>query len=115
MCTVAALEIMTMSPRGCVRIDGSTSLLHDHAPNACVRIDPFELGRIGVGDGLPARRVAGVVHEDVDVAEVGDRGGDHRLALRVVVDRCRVRARAPAELLDLGDGLARRRPRRGGS
>ena len=37
MCNVAALEIMTMSPRGCVRIDGSTSLLHDHAPNACVR------------------------------------------------------------------------------
>ena len=37
MCIVAALEIITMSPRGCVRIDGSTSLLHAHAPNACVR------------------------------------------------------------------------------
>ena len=73
MCSVAALEIITMSPRGCVRIDGSTSLLHDHAPNACVRIVRSSSAGIGVGDGLAARRVPGVVHEDVDVTEVGER------------------------------------------
>ena len=37
MCTVAALEIMMMSPRGWLRIDGSVSFAHAHAPNACVR------------------------------------------------------------------------------
>jgi hypothetical protein len=33
-CTVAALEIITMSPRGRVRIDGSTSFEHSHDENA---------------------------------------------------------------------------------
>ncbi len=70
--------------------------------------DPFELGRVGVGDRPAARRVAGVVHEYVDVAEVGDRRTDHRLALCEVVDRGRVRTRPPTEPFDLRDRLSGR-------
>ena len=67
---LAALEIITMSPRGRVRIDGSTSFEQRPRAERVRAPHPVDLGGVGVGDGLAARRDAGVVHEDVDRAEV---------------------------------------------
>ena len=91
MCSVAALEIITMSPRGRVRIVGRTNFEHDHAPKACVRTTRSSSAGSVSATVCPRDALPGVVDEDVDVTEVGDRGADHRLALRVVVDRRRVR------------------------
>ena len=107
MYTDAALEIITMSPRGRVRIDGITSFEHIHGAERVRVPNALELGRIGVGDRLAARCDARVVHENVDRAEVCEHLRDHLLARGPVVDRRRIRDRAPAELLDLGDRFVR--------
>ena len=73
MCNVAADEIITMSPRGFVRIAGITSFDSDHAPNTCVSNSRCDLGGFGVLHRSAAARDAGVVDEDVDRTELGDR------------------------------------------
>lgn len=63
--------------------------------------DALELGRVGIGDALPAAGDAGVVHEDVDAAEVGDDRVDQLLAILEPVDRAGIGLGAAAEALDL--------------
>ena len=99
MCTRRrARDHHDVAARAASRIDGSTSFEHDHAPNACVRHDPLDLGRIGVGDGLAARRDARVVHEDVDRAEVGEhaRRPSPRTAAKSSTDAAYATARRPS-------------------
>ena len=73
MCTVAALEIITMSPRGLLAHRRQHELAQRPRAERVRAPHTLELGRLGVGDRLPAARDAGVVHEDVDLAEVGER------------------------------------------
>ena len=96
-----------MSPRGRVRIDGSTCRASWCALNACTRDEPLELVDLGVGDRVTSGCDAGVVHEDVDVAEVVYRGVDHARRGLVVLDCGRVRTCRSAECLDGRDGLLR--------
>ena len=67
--------------------------------------DPLELGRVGLGHALAAAGDAGVVHEDVDVAEVGERRLDHGFVGLEVVDRRLVGGGPPAGGLDGAHGL----------
>ena len=67
----------------------------------------LELGGVGVLDALAAARDAGVVDQDVDVAEVARDRLHHAGVGFVVVDRAGVGARAAAQGLDGGHGLAR--------
>ena len=67
--------------------------------------DAHQLGRVGVGDGAAPAGDAGVVDEDVDVAEVGEDLRRHGLVLLQGVDAGLVGHGPAAELLDVGDGL----------
>ena len=74
-----------------------------------VRADhTHDFGRIGLRHGPTAAGDAGVVDEDVDVAERRQRLVDHGLVFGDVVDGRSVGRRLPAEALDLADGLPRR-------
>ena len=97
-----------MSPRGRVRIDGSTMPRQLMRAQRVRAHEPLELVDLGVGDRPTSRRDAGVVHEDVDVAEVVETA-DSTMASScglVVVDRRPAYARADAARgLDRGHRL----------
>ena len=116
MCDVAALEIITMSPRSRVA-HRRDEVLAQHERAERVRAEqPLDLGGSVSATSAAARRDARVVHEDVDRAEVVEHASRAIAAHCVdVVDRRRERDRAPAERLDLGDGRGGRRPRPCGS
>ena len=110
---VATDEIITMSPRGRV------AHRRQHEPGEVVGADgvggqqPGHLARVGVGDGVAPRRDAGVGHEHVDVAEVGEHG--RRPSPRRPRRRRPTRRRpwpTPPAALDRGDRVAPRRRRR---
>ena len=54
MCSVAALEIITMSPRGCVAHRRQHELAARPRAERVRAQQPVELGRVGVGDVLAA-------------------------------------------------------------
>ena len=78
-----------------------------HAPNACVRqTRSISAGSVSATvwprDAMPA-----LFTRMSTAPKSASTPRDHRLARGAVVDRRRVRDRAPAERLDLGDGLGR--------
>src|SRR3954452_8211072 len=95
--------------------------VHDAAPAALLHVRPDRLcaveapGEVDAQVALPQLRAlirelcdvverAGVVHEDVDSAELLDAARDSRVDLRAVGDVALQRERAPAERADLVDG-----------
>ena len=108
MCTVAALEIITMSPRGRVRIEGSTSLRAQprRRTRACATRARPRRGSVSATvwprDAMPA-----LFTRMSTAPEVGEHPSTISSQAAVVVDRRGVRDRTPAELLDLGDRFAR--------
>src|SRR5690606_16518251 len=65
----------------------------------------LHFGGVGIGDGLAPAGDAGVVHEDIDVPEVGEDGFDHGLIGVPIFDGSGVGLRFAAGLFDFGDGF----------